>query len=82
MPGAVVCEVMEDSRCHENVARLWTDKRWGLVAIGTGYALSEDGLWRRHSWVGYEPGSTRINAKEGLGAAPSDAYWNGCRIRT
>src|ERR1700690_2620279 len=29
MPGAVVCEVMEDSGCHENAARLWTDKQWG-----------------------------------------------------
>lgn len=38
----------EPSKCHHNVAVLWLD---GTVAsIGTGYALSEDGLWRQHSW--------------------------------
>ncbi len=38
------------SECHANVARLWAHKRRFLCAIGTGYALSEDGLWRQHSW--------------------------------
>jgi hypothetical protein len=38
----------DDNACHANVAMLWTD---GTVeAIGTGYALSDDGLWRQHSW--------------------------------
>jgi hypothetical protein len=38
----------DDNGCHTNVAMLWTD---GTVeAIGTGYALSDDGLWRQHSW--------------------------------
>jgi hypothetical protein len=41
---------MERSACHENVAQLWVTKSSGLTAIGTGYALSEDGLWRQHSW--------------------------------
>jgi hypothetical protein len=50
MSGSVVCEIMEASACHENVARLWTEKRPGLIGIGVGYALSEDGLWRQHSW--------------------------------
>ncbi len=41
MPG-------DDNGCHANAAMLWTD---GMVAaIGTGYALSDDGLWRQHSW--------------------------------
>jgi len=38
------------NRCHGNSAKLWgkdTDRR----QIGTGYALSDDGTWRRHSWV-------------------------------
>ncbi|HEX7958941.1 MAG TPA: hypothetical protein VF493_03430, partial [Terriglobales bacterium] len=25
-------------------------ERFGIVAIATGYALSEYGLWRQHSW--------------------------------
>jgi hypothetical protein len=38
------------SRCHANVSKLWTRKRRTIVGIGTGYALSKDGLWRQHSW--------------------------------
>ncbi|MEU7909030.1 hypothetical protein [Actinoplanes sp. NPDC049118] len=34
--------------CHGNVAALWIDG--ALASIGTGYALSEDQLWRQHSW--------------------------------
>jgi len=36
--------------CHGNVARLWRSnpKRY---RIATGWALSEDGLWRQHSWI-------------------------------
>ncbi len=41
MPG-------DDNGCHANAARLWTDGT--AAAIGTGYALSDDGLWRQHSW--------------------------------
>jgi len=38
-----------DSDCHRNVAALW---RSGQAAfIGTGYALSDDELWREHSWA-------------------------------
>lgn len=40
----------EDCRCHQNVAYLWDANR-GRCQIATGYALSEDGLWRQHSWV-------------------------------
>jgi hypothetical protein len=36
------------SDCHVNAARLWRSAR--CDGIGTGYALSEDGLWREHSW--------------------------------
>ncbi|MFG1610980.1 hypothetical protein [Actinoplanes sp. NPDC049265] len=34
--------------CHHNVAVLWIDG--AIDSIGTGYALSDDGLWRQHSW--------------------------------
>lgn len=40
----------EDCRCHQNAAYLWDANR-DRCQIATGYALSEDGLWRQHSWV-------------------------------
>jgi len=39
----------EDSACHRNAAALWA--RGEATAIGTGYALSPDELWRQHSWA-------------------------------
>jgi hypothetical protein len=50
MAGLVQCEIMKHIRCHENVARVWAQQRSGVIGIGTGYALSHDGLWRQHSW--------------------------------
>ncbi|BEL03928.1 hypothetical protein Q0Z83_021190 [Actinoplanes sichuanensis] len=38
----------EPGECHHNVAALWIDG--AIASIGTGYALSGDGLWRQHSW--------------------------------
>lgn len=38
------------SQCHRNSALMWDANR-GRCQIATGYALSEDGLWRQHSWV-------------------------------
>lgn len=40
----------QDCQCHYNSARLWY-KNKDQCFIATGYALSEDGLWRCHSWV-------------------------------
>lgn len=40
----------EPSRCHQNSAYLWDANR-GRCQIATGYALSNDGCWRQHSWV-------------------------------
>ncbi|GHP00741.1 hypothetical protein KSF_107880 [Reticulibacter mediterranei] len=40
----------EPGHCHSNAARLWNEQRAEL-SIATGYALSEDGLWRQHSWL-------------------------------
>lgn len=48
--GTVLVNELDAGLCHENVAEMWLDKNYGLTAIGTGYALSEDGLWRQHSW--------------------------------
>src|SRR5262245_12343254 len=37
-------------KCHENSALLWNKNR-DTMFIATGYALSEDGVWRQHSWI-------------------------------
>ena len=50
MSQTAVLRIMDEGVCHENVAELWLDKEFGLLGIGTGYALSKDGLWRQHSW--------------------------------
>jgi hypothetical protein len=39
----------DDGACHRNAAEVWA--RGEVPAIGTGYALSPDGLWRQHSWA-------------------------------
>jgi hypothetical protein len=46
--------------CHANVAKLWIDG--DIEAIGTGYALSDDGLWRQHSW-GLDEDATVVETK-------------------
>lgn len=38
------------NRCHQNAAVLWNANKESYK-ICTGYALSEDGLWRQHTWV-------------------------------
>jgi hypothetical protein len=48
--GEVNFEEMAENSCHWNVAALWLQKKHELAAIATGYALSDDGLWRQHSW--------------------------------
>jgi hypothetical protein len=50
MSGPIIMKQMKSSMCHKNVAALWKAREQGIVAIATGYALSEDGLWRQHSW--------------------------------
>lgn len=41
---------MQASQCHRNASLLFRRKK-EATRIVTGYALSEDGLWRQHSWV-------------------------------
>jgi len=50
MCGPVLLKVRKQNQCHQNVAALWEARRCGIIGIGTGYALSDDGLWRQHSW--------------------------------
>jgi hypothetical protein len=47
--GSEVRFVQADAgECHGNVAALWIDG--AIASIGPGYALSDDQLWRQHSW--------------------------------
>ena len=50
MAAPIKLKVMESSSCHKNVAQVWRRRKRKLVGVATGYALSEDGLWRQHSW--------------------------------
>jgi hypothetical protein len=50
MSGPVSLKSMKASSCHQNVAGIWRTRRFGIVGVATGYALSDDGLWRQHSW--------------------------------
>jgi len=52
----------ESRQCHFNAARLWSAHKETLALV-TGYALSEDGLWRQHSWLLRQkpnPGEARL----------------------
>jgi hypothetical protein len=49
VPGEVaVVEAGASGECHANAVALW---RSGRGAISTGFALSDDGMWRAHSWL-------------------------------
>ena len=39
----------EPCRCHSNACALWESCRPALEIV-TGYALSDDGIWRQHTW--------------------------------
>jgi hypothetical protein len=40
----------EVRECHSNSATLWLASRT-KYKIATGYGLSDDDIWRRHSWI-------------------------------
>lgn len=40
----------EDRECHTNSAILWSNNKDTYILV-TGFALSDDGVWRRHSWI-------------------------------
>lgn len=51
------------SQCHENSSLIWNDNK-SLIQIMTGYALSEDGMWRQHSWCIYKSDGQIIETTE------------------
>ena len=40
----------EERECHSNSASLWLTNKT-KYKIATGYGLSDDDIWRRHSWI-------------------------------
>lgn len=57
--------------CHQNAARIYLGQVWKKAnadGVGTGYALSNDGLWREHSWA--MAGDVLIET-----TVRRDAYW-------
>lgn len=46
-PG-ILFEPGEPSSCHDNVGALYSEEK--IDAMVTGFALSDDNLWRYHSW--------------------------------
>ncbi len=40
----------DPSRCHWNAAKLWNEDKSNRQIV-TGFAISDDGLWRLHSWA-------------------------------
>lgn len=49
-PLDIIYDEMQMSRCHQNASILYTN-RSDVTEIGCGWALSDDGLWRQHSWT-------------------------------
>lgn len=48
------------SQCHRNSAYCWDANKTRAV-LCTGYGLSEDGLWRQHSWcIHIKPRKNRV----------------------
>lgn len=41
------------SQCHANSVNLW-EQNQDQLRIATGYALSDDGMWRQHTWLIYQ----------------------------
>jgi hypothetical protein len=48
--GPILVKSMDYRACHRNVATIWKARKYGIVAIGSGYALSSDDLSWEHSW--------------------------------
>lgn len=47
------------NRCHENASRIFMERYPSTTRIVTGYALSDDGIWRQHSWLRWGNGWKR-----------------------
>lgn len=48
--GSVELIPGEERECHSNSFQLWSENKEAFSLV-TGCGLSEDGLWRQHSWI-------------------------------
>lgn len=48
--NSISFDLGEPRQCHANSASLWSARQDELTLV-TGYGLSDDKLWRRHSWL-------------------------------
>jgi hypothetical protein len=46
---AIIMKKGRDCACHSNTAAMWDVNKEKLTIV-TGYGLSEDSVWRQHSW--------------------------------
>jgi hypothetical protein len=56
--GSETRRILGGSECHRTACVYWIDSK-GATTVATGYALSDDGVWRQHSW-GLELGTMRV----------------------
>lgn len=49
LPTGMILKKGARGKCHSNALYLWDANR-GKVFVATGYYLSDDGMWRQHSW--------------------------------
>ncbi len=48
--GPVLLKQDSHRRHHRMLGRIWSRRSCGIVGIGVGFALDDDGLWREHSF--------------------------------
>ena len=48
--GRVVFKKMAPHGCHRNCCEVWAE-RPRIYKIAIGWALSDDGIWRQHTWI-------------------------------
>jgi hypothetical protein len=48
--GKIFLMHMKQCKCHRNCAEFW-EKNQKNFKIATGWALSEEGIWRQHTWL-------------------------------
>ena len=48
--GRVIFKKMAPHDCHRNCCKVWAE-RPRIYNIATGWALSDDGVWRQHTWI-------------------------------
>ena len=66
--GPVLLKHGERGRQERTLARIWSRRLYGIVGIGVGYGLNDDGLWREHSFGVLREGVLEI-------AAPKRKYF-------